>query len=191
MIYLKNSIWKWRRLGLILIRKKIRTSKIRNKGHFTVYLPSYKTDKIIKILNQIPIVKWHIFSKEVTSLVFKKNITIYPINEFDFIKSMTSSAGVLCGAGFETPSEALFLKKKLMVIPMKNQYEQQCNALALEEMGVPVLKKLSKKQIRKIDKWLKSKEVVQVNYPDVTEDILDAIILPYYNETLLPQITIG
>ncbi|MFD0992097.1 glycosyltransferase family protein [Tenacibaculum geojense] len=176
---------------LPIIRKEIRHRNITNKGHYTVYLPAYGDKKLIKILSHFKHVKWEVFSKHSNEFKLHHNITIRPINGEEFIKSIASSSGVLCGAGFETPAEALFLKKKLMVIPMKNQYEQQCNALALEEMGVPVLKKLSKKQIRKIDKWLKSKEVVQVNYPDVTEDILDAIILPYYNETLLPQITIG
>ncbi|APZ46880.1 glycosyl transferase [Polaribacter reichenbachii] len=171
-----------------IIRKKIRNRKITNKGHFTVYLPSYNHNKIVKVLSQIPIVKWHIFSKETTSLIFRKNITIYPVNEFDFIKSMASSSGVLCGAGFETPSEALFLRKKLMVIPMKNQYEQKCNALALKEMGVPVLKKLSKKRITKIAKWIQADNLIDVDYEDTTEDLIEAILLPYYNETLLSTI---
>jgi uncharacterized protein (TIGR00661 family) len=169
-----------------IIRKKIRNKKIKNKGHYTVYLPSYSIKKITSILSKIPIVKWHVFSKEATSLTYKKNITIYPINEFEFIESITSSAGILCGAGFETPSEALFLRKKLMVIPMKNQYEQQCNALALKEMGVKTLKKLSHKNVTKIIKWLDNDKIIEVNYPDTTEDILEALLLPYYNKTLLP-----
>ncbi len=171
-----------------IIRKKIRTRKISNKGHITVYLPSYNVDKIVKILSKIPIVKWHIFSKEVNRLIFKKNIIIYPINEFDFIKSMSSSAGVLCGAGFETPAEALFLKKKLMVIPMKNQYEQQCNALALKKMGVSVIKKLNRRRIPKIAKWIHSNSIIEVAYPDTTEEIIEAILLPYYHQTVLPTI---
>ena len=171
-----------------IIRKKIRTTKISNKGHITVYLPSYNVDKIVKVLSKIPIVKWHIFSKEVNRLIFKKNIVIYPINEFDFIKSMSSSAGVLCGAGFETPSEALYLKKKLMVIPMRNQYEQQCNALALKEMGVSVIKKLNRRRIPKIAKWILSNSIIEVAYPDTTEEIIEAILLPYYHQTVLPTI---
>jgi len=171
-----------------IIRKKIRAKKISNKGHITVYLPSYKVDEIVKILSKIPIVKWHIFSKDVKRLIFKKNLIIHPINEFDFIKSMSSSAGVLCGAGFETPSEALYLKKKLMVIPMKNQYEQQCNALALEEMGVSVIKKLNSRRIPKITKWILSNTIIEVAYPDTTEEIIEAILLPYYHQTVLPTI---
>ena len=171
-----------------IIRKKIRHSSVNNKGHYTVYLPSYDHNKILEVLSEVPLVKWHIFSKKTKQLIFKKNVMIYPINEFDFIKSITTCEGVLCGAGFETPSEALFLNKKLMVIPMKNQYEQQCNAAALEKMGVPVIKTLEKKRLKKIAKWIYSYATYKVNYPDITEDILESILLPYFNETLLPTI---
>lgn len=171
-----------------IIRKKIRHSSVINKGHYTVYLPSYDHNKILEVLSEVPLVKWHIFSKKTKQLIFKKNVMIYPINEFDFIKSITTCEGVLCGAGFETPSEALFLNKKLMVIPMKNQYEQQCNAAALEKMGVPVIKTLEKKRLKKIAKWIYSDATYKVNYPDITEDILESILLPYFNETLLPTI---
>ncbi|KRP26899.1 MAG: glycosyl transferase [Cryomorphaceae bacterium BACL22 MAG-120619-bin32] len=171
-----------------IIRKKIRHSSVNNKGHYTVYLPSYDHNKILEVLSEVPLVKWHIFSKKTKQLIFKKNVMIYPINEFDFIKSITTCEGVLCGAGFETPSEALFLNKKLMVIPMKNQYEQQCNAAALEKMGVPVIKTLEKKRLKKIAKWIYSDATYKVNYPDITEDILESILLPYFNETLLPTI---
>ena len=158
-----------------IIREKIRNAKVSNKGHYTIYLPAYHHDRIVKIVSKIPIVKWHIFSRETSRLIFKKNITIYPVNEFDFIKSMASSSGVLCGAGFETPSEALFLRKKLLVIPMKNQYEQQCNAFALKKMGVTVIKKLSTKRINKITKWIHNDVIIPVDYPDNTENILNTI----------------
>ena len=171
---------------LPIIRQKIRNAKVSNKGHYTIYLPAYHHDRIVKIISQIPIVKWHIFSRETTSLIFKKNITIYPVNEFDFIKSMASSNGVVCGAGFETPSEALFLRKKLLVIPMKNQYEQKCNALALKKMGVTVLKKLNKKSAQKITGWLQSEPIKNIDYKDNTEDIIASILPPYYNKTVIP-----
>ena len=171
-----------------IIRQKIRDKCIKNKGHFTVYLPAYHHEKIVEILSKIPIVVWHIFSKNTTKLIFQKNITIFPVNEFDFIKSMAASSGVLCGAGFETPAEALFLKKRLMVIPMKNQYEQQCNALALKEMGVHTIKKLNKRQVPKITAWIHSSNTIEVNYPDTTEDILEALLIPYYNLPILPTI---
>ncbi|WP_394420801.1 glycosyltransferase family protein [Tenacibaculum mesophilum] len=175
---------------LPIIRKEIRYRNITNKGHYTVYLPSYSDEKIIKVLSKIKDIKWQVFSKKTKEHQFFHNITILPINDDAFIRSMASAKGIVCGAGFATPTEALYLRKKLLVIPMKNQYEQQCNAVTLKEMGVTVVKKLSKKQLPKIEKWINSNKIVKVHYPDVTEDMLDAIILPYYNKTILPEITI-
>lgn len=171
-----------------IIRKKIRYKNRTNKGHYTVYLPAYSDKKIIKVLSEFKDVKWQVFSKHTNQHKLHNNIFIQPINGNEFIRSMASSSGVLCGAGFETPAEALYLKKKLLVIPMKNQYEQQCNALSLKEMGVTVLKKFNKRQCEKISKWIKSNKIIEIEYSDNTEDILEAIILPYYNETMLPSI---
>ena len=87
--------------------------------------------------------------------------------------------GVLCGAGFETPSEALFLKKKLMVIPMKNQYEQQCNAASLKKMGVPVIYDLNHDMIEIIRDWTKSRKIINVNYQGSPRKVLDQILIDY------------
>jgi uncharacterized protein (TIGR00661 family) len=89
---------------------------------------------------------------------------------------MASAKGVLCNAGFGTASEALFLKKKLMVIPMKKQYEQYCNAEMLKEMGVPVIKKFNADTLPKIKKWLENDTIVEVDYPDNTEEIVNLIV---------------
>ena len=98
---------------------------------------------------------------------------------------MANCTGVLCGAGFETPAEALFLKKKLLVIPMKTQYEQQCNASALKVMGVPVIKSLKSKHHSVIKDWLEYGKVIPVNYPDITEEIIDTLINKHYYKKIV------
>ena len=103
-------------------------------------------------------------------------MTIRPIDDTAFIQSMASSTGVLCGAGFETPAEALHMEKKLLVIPMKGQYEQQCNAAALKGMGVPVVKSLKKKHLDKIRAWVDSDAKVDIFYPDITEYIINRLL---------------
>jgi len=172
-----------------VIRKEIREIIPENKGHYTVYLPSLSDNKIIKILSEFPEIKWQVFSKHTKESYIKNNISVSYINNKEFINSIATSIGVLCGAGFETPAEALFLNKKLMVIPMKNQFEQQCNAQALKEMGVPVIKNLKRKHLPKIKEWLQSMEVIPINYPDNTEDIIDSILLKHCNNNY-PQIAL-
>lgn len=148
-------------------------------GHYTVYLPAYSDRRILETLLHFPEVHWEVFSKHTKSVTEEQNVFIRPIHDNLFLRSMATSKGVLCGAGFETPAEALFLKKKLLVIPMKGQYEQQCNAAALKNMGVPVIKSLKRKHIATIDRWLEEGEVIPVDYPDQTEAIIDRIITDF------------
>jgi uncharacterized protein (TIGR00661 family) len=92
---------------------------------------------------------------------------------------MASSKGILCGAGFETPAEALFLGKKLLAIPMHGQYEQQCNAACLASLGVSIIDSLSKKNRQKIAEWLDTDQRIMVQYPENTEQAL-ATLMEYY-----------
>ena len=159
-----------------VIRSHIRNQVIKRLGHYTVYLPAYDDKRVLNVLKLIPDVHWQVFSKLNKKVIGEKNVTIQPIDNDAFIESMASSDGVLCGAGFETPAEALFLKKKLMVIPMKGQYEQQCNAAALKNMGVPVLKSLKPQNASVIEAWIKKGKVIEVDYPDITEEVINRLI---------------
>ena len=69
---------------------------------------------------------------------------------------------------------------------MKGQYEQQCNAAALKKMGVPVIKSLKKKHSDKIKSWLRSKENIQVVYPDETREIINTVVQQYQAIALKP-----
>ena len=166
-----------------VIRMQVRDQVVENKGHYTVYLPAYDDKRIIRVLSKCKNTRWQVFSKHNQAVLTEKNITIQPIDNEAFIHSMATSEGILCGAGFETPAEALFLKKKLMVIPMKGQYEQQCNAAALKEMGVPVLKNLKLKQAGKIMNWIEKGTNVEVDYPDNTAAIINRILSDHDHST--------
>ncbi|HEA23503.1 hypothetical protein LCGC14_1123110 [marine sediment metagenome] len=159
-----------------IIRQEIRDTTRTEGNHYTVYLPSYSDEKIMDVLSQIKNVYWDVFSKHNRTKFFWRNMTMQPINNTSFIRSMASSKGILCGAGFETPAEALHMGKKLLVIPMKGQYEQHCNAAALEEMGVTVVKSLKKKHIDKIKAWVESDGRLGIYYPDITENIIDRVL---------------
>ena len=159
-----------------VIRDQIRNASAEYKKHYTVYLPAYSDARIVKVLSEIKNVNWQVFSKHSKKEYKEKNIHIRPVNNDDFIESLITCTGILCGAGFETPAEALYLKKKLMAIPMKGQYEQQCNAAALKTMGLPVIKTLKKKHLDKIQAWVDGKQFIEVNYSNSTERIINMII---------------
>ncbi|MDO3694860.1 glycosyltransferase family protein [Wenyingzhuangia sp. chi5] len=162
-----------------VIRKEIRDLNPISGDYYTVYLPAYGDKKLIAFFNQFEETNWQVFSKHTKNAYKNGNVIIEPINNTTFIKSFENCTGMICGAGFETPAEALYLKKKLLVIPMKNQYEQQCNAQALLELGVPVIKKLKNKHAQIVKEWINEEQFIPVEYADETEEIIDLILSKY------------
>ncbi|MDM1557034.1 MULTISPECIES: glycosyltransferase family protein [Chryseobacterium] len=158
-----------------VIRRKIRNLNPYKRGYYLVYLPSFADENIIKVLRKIP-VEWKIFSKYSKVQVKVKNVEVFPIDEIQYLKYFEGCEGILCNAGFETPAEALFMDKKLFVIPIHNQYEQECNACALDKMGIPNAKVLN---LQEIMEWVASDHHLKVDYPDNIEDILvkDVLVL--------------
>ncbi|MFA6945245.1 MAG: glycosyltransferase family protein [Pedobacter sp.] len=168
-----------------VIRKQVREEIVKNQGHYTVYLPAYDDRRLIAKLSKFKNVNWDVFSKHNRRPFRNKNVSVQPIHNERFIKSMASSEGIFCGAGFETPAEALYMKKKLLVVPMMNQYEQQLNAAALSKMGVPVIKNLNDRFDMVINNWIETNKIIEVDYPDMTQEIIDQII---ENHCAVPQI---
>jgi uncharacterized protein (TIGR00661 family) len=159
-----------------VIRSAIRDAKVKDEGHYTVYLPAYDDKKLVELLLKLSSkLRWHIFSKHTKSPYHVGRISVYPVNSQDFVASVVSGTGVLCGAGFETPAEVLHLNKKLLVVPMKSQYEQHCNAAALKRLGVPVLKKVKKKNLKKIDKWLEGDKRLDISFPDIAAKAVEKL----------------
>ena len=168
---------------LPIIKEEIRTKTPTNKNFYLVYLPSFTDEKIISVLHKIDNINWVIFSKHTKKTYQSGNIKVYPISSEYFNNQLLGCKGVLCGAGFETPSEALFLKKKLLVIPMKNQYEQQCNAVSLKNMGVQVIYDLNHDMIEVIQNWTKSKKIINVDYQESPKKVLNRVLIDYVKKT--------
>lgn len=151
-----------------IIREAIRNQQTRQQNKYTVYLPAYADSFISSILTQIPQTQWEVFSKHCSKAYSVENVIVQPPCGTAFQSSMANASGVLCGAGFETPAEALFLKKKLMVIPMRDQHEQHYNAAALADLDIPVLHKLSMRSVAKLSAWVDDIVVPNINFPDDT-----------------------
>jgi len=159
-----------------VIRKEIREAIVEDKGHYTVYLPSYGDQELISLLTQIKNTRWEVFSKYAKHDRQQANVSIFPINNKEYIRSLRQSRGLLSNAGFEGPSEALYLGKKLMVTPQQAQYEQYCNAAAMAQMGVPIIKKLNIKHLHHLQSWVDSEKKIIRQFPDITDQVIQEIL---------------
>jgi uncharacterized protein (TIGR00661 family) len=159
-----------------VIRREVRQLTPTSNGHYTVYLPAYSDEALVQHLGRFADVRWHVFSKHNKVPFTTGNISVRPIDNKAFIESMAAASGVLCGAGFEGPAEAMYLGKKLLVVPMQAQYEQQCNAVAAADMGAAVVSKLGPDSNDTIRQWLDTGKPIQVHYPDMTSQIVADVV---------------
>ena len=151
-----------------IIKDEIRNAEPKNKGHITVYLPSFQKECLEKAFNKLPNETFHWFLSEVKTKHKIKNITYYPVDPSLFNKSLINCQGIITGGGFETPSEALYLRKKILSIPIRKHYEQECNAAALHKMGIPVIYEVGSDFDLIIENWLSH----PMNYPKIEANII-------------------
>jgi uncharacterized protein (TIGR00661 family) len=63
-------------------------------------------------------------------------LTFHRIHGEKFLRMMAACRGVACTAGFESVSEAAYLGKPLLMVPVENHFEQHLNACDAESAGL-------------------------------------------------------
>ncbi|MBI2148218.1 hypothetical protein HYU23_00915 [Candidatus Woesearchaeota archaeon] len=147
-----------------VIREEILKSKSKSMDYVFVYQSTKSYDKLIEILKRINY-KFIIYgfdkNQVVGNLIFKK---------FDdrkqFINDLANCKAVITNGGFTLISEALYLSKPMLVVPIKKHFEQVSNALYIqynnfgvfyddldETHVVEFIMNLKKYKFDKVEKW--------------------------------------
>jgi uncharacterized protein (TIGR00661 family) len=159
-----------------VIKEDILQAEAINKGHITVYLPSYCDKQLIQLLQPFKDHRFEVFSRQAVTPYTVDHMNFRPVDAKDFNRSLINCHGIVCGAGFETPAEALYLKKKMIAIPIQGQYEQQCNAAALKKLGVTTLDKLDDDFTDTFNNWVSDPNTPTVQYRYSTEAIINILM---------------
>jgi uncharacterized protein (TIGR00661 family) len=67
--------------------------------------------------------------------VVEENLTYRPFSNETFVEDLRTSRGVVASAGFSLMSEAVYLRKPMLALPLAGQFEQIMNARYLERLG--------------------------------------------------------
>lgn len=159
-----------------IIKQDILNADPKDKKYITVYLSHYADEVVVKQLKKITDTRFEIFSKKAKERFTENNITYVPISNKAFNESMINSSGVITGAGFETPAEALYLGKKLLCLPIKGQYEQLCNAEAIKRFDVPIVKSIDENFDAVVSNWLQQKHLKTLTLTHSTAEIVETVI---------------
>ena len=155
-----------------VIKKEILQAEPTDKNYITVYLLSYCEPQLQQIFHPLKEFRFQIFSKETTELKPSGNIQFFPVDKALFNQSLIHCTGIITGGGFETPAEAIHLGKKIISVPIRGQYEQVCNAAALEKLGIRCLKNIDENFSSVLYNWLAPTPVC-MNYSQTIPEVLE------------------
>ncbi len=155
-----------------VVRKEIRDIVVNHDANkCLVYLPAYSHEVLLPHFLKLEAIEFHVFSKHAARIEEHSNVKIYPVGLPVWHDALRDCEKAIIGGGFEGNSEMLYLRKKIMVIPMTDQYEQLCNAEALRRMGVRACFKINEFFVEQLKEWVSTAGVVEVNYPEISDMI--------------------
>jgi uncharacterized protein (TIGR00661 family) len=162
-----------------IIKNEIIHADPKDLKYITVYLPSFQKDCLENAFNKLPWLDFHWFLNDVKTKHTIGNISYYPVNQKEFNKSLINCHGIITGGGFETPAEALYLRKKILSIPIRKHYEQECNAAALKKLGVPVVYEAGDDFHLVIENWMNTDSPIPQIQANTIPETLDFLFDTY------------
>lgn len=158
-----------------VIRNEIRNAIPGDRNFTLVYLNSFTDEELMQCFSQPMLAnqRFIIYSKTALASCTVGNCEVRPLDNASFTQDIINCSSVITAGGFQTISEALYLGKKLFVIPIKKQSEQITNAKILATMGVKTSTELVAEEIRT---WLDNPNRVQIKFEDDLQKIVDAIL---------------
>lgn len=116
-----------------LIRREVTEGPASPGDHILVYLTQpLLRRQIEKWHRRNPTVKLHCFcnnSYQKTGYMVDDTLTFHPTDTRTFLTLLQTCRALVTTAGFESVCEAMLLGKPVMMVPVPNHFEQECNAL--------------------------------------------------------------
>ena len=139
-----------------ILRDEVIAMQPSDEGHILVYLTS-GYDTLLSQLKNFTHERFIVYGYDRRDQ--NANLTFKLPSKQGFLDDLASSQAVIATAGFTLISEALYLKKPYLAMPMEGQYEQQLNGFWLEQLGLGH------------------------NAPEINEDVIGAFLyrLPEFN----------
>lgn len=138
-----------------------------------VYLPFENQEDIRLLLREVKSHHFYVYDSSYIQSGDEGNLHYRSLSRRNLLIDLTECSGVITNAGFGLPSEALHLGKKILVKPLVGSEEQVSNALALSQLNLGVTSRKLSRDI--IESWLNSSSNPPMNYPDVSESIVEWI----------------
>ncbi len=120
-----------------IVRPAIAQLQASDAGHIVIYATTGTHEQLWReVLGEFAPQKFYIYgfnkNAEAGNCIFKEASTE------GFARDLAATRGVIASAGYSLISECLYLRKKILLLPLAGQYEQMLNARYVEKLGLGV-----------------------------------------------------
>jgi uncharacterized protein (TIGR00661 family) len=120
-----------------IIRPVIGSLEVRAGEHILVYSTTGEDEEeLLSVLGKFEGLKFCIYgfnkNLEYKNCIFKERSTE------GFLSDLAGARGVIASAGFSLISESMYLRKKMLLLPLAGQYEQILNAHYIQKLGLGI-----------------------------------------------------
>jgi uncharacterized protein (TIGR00661 family) len=115
-----------------VVKKSIQRTRTCTKTHFLVYL-SGSNESLIPLFQSFSPFSFIVYGLGRSEQ--RGNVTLKKFDEHSFVNDLASCKGFITNGGMTSLSEALFLRKPILCVPLAGQSEQQANASFLIQTG--------------------------------------------------------
>ncbi len=119
-----------------ILRPEILATKGVPGDHLLVYQTAEGASTVTQMLRKAGLpCRVYGLRRDLTADVVDANVTFRPFSESNFIEDLRTTRAVVASGGFTLMSEAVYLRKPMLAIPVSGQFEQVLNALYLKKLG--------------------------------------------------------
>jgi uncharacterized protein (TIGR00661 family) len=119
-----------------ILRPEILAAKRTRGEHVLVYQTAEGNESLARALEATGLpCRIYGMRRSITRDEVEGNLTYRPFSEAGFIEDLASSRAVIAGGGFTLMGEAVYLRKPILAVPLRGQFEQVLNARYLEKLG--------------------------------------------------------
>ncbi|MBX7101062.1 MAG: teichoic acid biosynthesis protein [Myxococcaceae bacterium] len=119
-----------------ILRPDILEAKSQDGDHLLVYQTSTTNTALLEGLKASGLeCRVYGMRRDLKEEVVEGNLRFKPFSEAGFIDDLRTARAVVAGGGYTLMSEAVYLRKPMLSLPVGGQFEQVLNALYLEKLG--------------------------------------------------------
>jgi uncharacterized protein (TIGR00661 family) len=117
-----------------ILRPEVAALAPERGDHILVYQTAHAAAELVAMLRAVPEQRFVVYARGGAVVGTEGNVTVRAFDEGTFLEDLAAARAVITNGGYTLLSEALYLGKRVLSVPLRHQGEQELNAAYLADL---------------------------------------------------------